>query len=216
MPRPKMYIPPYERDNLDRALRRIGSPSYASYLRSGLWETSRRRLVRTACEDCGSGAGLVLHHMTYARLGEERIEDVCTLCPACHLAAHRAAGRGGTLYPENVMARRAARPAREKKIGALEVSCPACGALPTHHCRLPSGHVRGREHQERTRKLDAQNKGRGARRRARAQRKKARRSKMSVEQQRRIQAVRDSEFPLDALRELDEQMTQALRRDSSV
>jgi hypothetical protein len=213
MPRHKMYVPSYERDNMQRALRRLGFSSYSSYLGSGLWETSRRRLMRTVCENCGSRARLVLHHMTYARLGAERIEDVCTLCSVCHAGAHSAAGRGGTLYPKVVMERRARRPAREKKIGALEVSCPLCRAMPTHHCRLPSGHIRGQEHAERRRKLEAQNQSSSVRRSARKRHKRARASRMSVVQLERISAARDAEFPLDALRELEDQMDESLRRD---
>jgi uncharacterized Zn finger protein (UPF0148 family) len=208
-----MHLPPYERENMTRALRRLGFSSYASYLRSGLWETSRRRLMRSACENCDSRAGLVLHHMTYANLGAERMDEVCTLCSSCHVAVHRAAGRGGTLYPDRVMARRAQRPPREKKIGALEVACPVCGAMPTHRCRLPSGHVRGREHSERRAKADGRSKRIGSRRRSRAKRGKARAARMSVERLDRISAARDAEFPLEALRAIDDELDQALRRD---
>lgn len=215
MAKTRMFVPAYERDNMNRALRRMGFSSYGSYLRSGLWETSRRRLMRTECEGCHSRAGLVLHHMTYAHLGTERAEDVCTLCVGCHRAAHAAAARGGTLYPEAVMAARRGRPPREKQIAALEVSCPVCGALATHHCRLPSGHVRGQEHSERRRKADGRAKRASSHRRSRTKRNKARASRMPVGRLDRIERARESEFPLEALRALDDGMDQAMRRDPS-
>jgi uncharacterized Zn finger protein (UPF0148 family) len=112
-----------------------------------------------------------------------------------------------------VMVRRAKRPPREKRIGALAVSCPTCGALAEHHCRLPSGHVRGQEHSERRAKAEGRAKKISSRRRARTKRGKARASRMSVEQHERISAARDAEFPLDTLRELDDQMSESLRRD---
>lgn len=213
MPRPKMWLPDYERENVSRALRRLGFSSYEGYLGSGLWRTTRRRLMRMQCEVCSSGAGLVLHHMTYANLGAEPARDVCTLCTACHVAVHAGVRRGGTLYPEKVVARRAGRPAREKRISALEVSCPTCGAMPEHHCRLPSGHVRDNEHKDRRRSVDARNKATSSLKRRRRRQKRAEALRMSPERLSRIDAVRESEFPLQALRELDDDMDDALRRD---
>jgi hypothetical protein len=212
--KPRMYVPPYERENMARAIHRLGFSSYGAYINSGLWATARRRLMRRSCEACKAESGLVLHHMTYARLGAESIEDVCTLCRRCHGAAHYAAQRGGTLYPAIVMAARSGRPAREKRISALEVSCPLCGAMPENHCRLPSGRIRPQEHKERRQALDRQRKQRSSARRRRQAKKQSQSVRMPVRRYEAISSARDAEFPLQAMRaELDAQLDQAIRLD---
>ncbi|TMC55570.1 MAG: hypothetical protein E6J20_00240 [Chloroflexi bacterium] len=66
------------------------------YLRSVHWKQYRcawwRAHPLARCAVCGCGHPLDLHHITYARLGEERFTDVVPLCRADHDAVH---GRGG-------------------------------------------------------------------------------------------------------------------------
>jgi len=38
---------------------------------------------------------LEVHHLTYDRLGDERMDDLEVLCPDCHRKAHGAAWPGG-------------------------------------------------------------------------------------------------------------------------
>lgn len=199
MPEPNMFLPNNERKNMIRSLNRLGLRSYDHYLRSDWWLLTRRRLARGRCEVCGSPQRLVLHHMTYANLGREGDSDVCTLCRRCHRDVHRSTLRGGSLYVEEAFRGRSQ--ANKRHVSALEVSCPACGAMPTHHCRLPSGRVRLPEHKERRRKLDDRNKLSKQHRRARAKRARAEALRISIDQLDRVESARSAEFPLQALRD---------------
>lgn len=142
----------------------LGYGSYAAYLGSGLWASTRRRLIRRRCEACGSRAGLVLHHMTYRTLGVETEQDVCTLCGRCHRLAHGRARETGSLYVPEVVQARLGRPLRTRAIGALEVDCPRCGARSGMSCTDSSGDVRGEEHKERRRLDDLRRREQGQRR----------------------------------------------------
>ncbi len=65
---------------------------YADYLRSAAW---RERAVAAKaragwrCALCGdSEARLAAHHVSYARVGSERAEDLTALCAVCHETFH--------------------------------------------------------------------------------------------------------------------------------
>jgi len=65
---------------------------YEEYLTSQHWKDLRERLSAkrgVVCEDCGSTHRVVLHHLTYARLGCERPSDMRFLCAKHHLLAHK-------------------------------------------------------------------------------------------------------------------------------
>jgi 5-methylcytosine-specific restriction endonuclease McrA len=72
-------------------LARLKALPYADYLDSEHWK-ARSNLARERdgrqCRDCGSKQNLNVHHLTYDRLGEERLDDLITLCRGCHLARH--------------------------------------------------------------------------------------------------------------------------------
>lgn len=40
------------------------------------------------CSDCGSTENLEVHHLSYKRLGSERMKDLQVLCAACHRIRH--------------------------------------------------------------------------------------------------------------------------------
>lgn len=40
------------------------------------------------CENCGSYSDPNVHHITYVRLGHERLEDLKVLCQVCHSRWH--------------------------------------------------------------------------------------------------------------------------------
>ncbi len=64
---------------------------YDGYLHSDEWRAKRRRVLRRAggiCERCGRAKAAHVHHLTYARVGRERIEDLVGLCWPCHQAQH--------------------------------------------------------------------------------------------------------------------------------
>jgi len=74
---------------------------YAAYLRSYHGRRLRKQAVERArycCMRCGRtdphrdrkpGTRLQVHHLTYARLGEEHFEDLLVLCNDCHRLQHR-------------------------------------------------------------------------------------------------------------------------------
>lgn len=70
--------------------------AYLLYLRSQAWAAKRAAVLERAgrcCERCPAGSGLFpvdleIHHLTYARLGDEPLEDLQALCRGCHEHAH--------------------------------------------------------------------------------------------------------------------------------
>ena len=67
--------------------------SYEDYLRSPAWRHKRERRLKLdgyTCQQCGKTSmdyRLEVHHLTYERLGHERMEDLLTLCILCHPVA---------------------------------------------------------------------------------------------------------------------------------
>ena len=67
------------------------------YLRSKHWRSIRARALKRdsrRCQTCRRTRRLEVHHLTYERLGEERLEDLVTLCQRCHSTAHQWERRG--------------------------------------------------------------------------------------------------------------------------
>lgn len=66
--------------------------SYDEYLASDWWQRrarAKRYSTGYRCEECGeSDRVLHVHHLTYARLGRERDEDLEVLCESCHRGKH--------------------------------------------------------------------------------------------------------------------------------
>jgi 5-methylcytosine-specific restriction endonuclease McrA len=63
------------------------------YMQSNQWRTKVRQLKwRKVCEVCGSDEKLEAHHNTYARLGNENLEDLNLLCRNCHQEIHNILG----------------------------------------------------------------------------------------------------------------------------
>ena len=66
--------------------------AYDEYLRSDVWQYKRECALSRAgrkCERCGAkyGVALEVHHLTYERFGNERMDDLEVLCKRCHEAA---------------------------------------------------------------------------------------------------------------------------------
>lgn len=60
---------------------------YHQYLRSDRWGLKRLCVLGRAgyrCERCRQYGYLEIHHLTYANLFNEPIEDLLALCPVCH------------------------------------------------------------------------------------------------------------------------------------
>lgn len=75
--------------------------SYEEYLKSKEWNDFKRRFNKSdriiemlkeynhcICEYCGEDKDLILHHLTYKRLGCEEFEDVVLICRNCHSKVH--------------------------------------------------------------------------------------------------------------------------------
>lgn len=83
----------------------MNQAEYQDYLKSEHWQDVRRRycaskLHKGGCYICGSHFNLNLHHKTYTRLGNERLNDLIYLCNPCHERLHKklkvcASGRTG-------------------------------------------------------------------------------------------------------------------------
>jgi len=77
------------------------TPKYLAYIESDAWAKKRQekkeevkiRCGRLLCESCGmpwrDGRGGNVHHNTYLRLGEERLDDLNLLCRDCHALLSR-------------------------------------------------------------------------------------------------------------------------------
>lgn len=69
--------------------------NYQEYIQSEDWKLTARIIKRLAgfqCEMCGiqgNDFSLKAHHLTYARLGHERLSDLQCLCQDCHTKVHR-------------------------------------------------------------------------------------------------------------------------------
>lgn len=90
-------------------LRELGFDSYGAYLRSKHWRGLREDYRSTYGWKCVCGATerLHLHHVSYDRLGSERLTDVVPLCQPCHEVMHELRRAGYALDPALVLSRRA-------------------------------------------------------------------------------------------------------------
>jgi 5-methylcytosine-specific restriction endonuclease McrA len=67
--------------------------AYRKYLKSAHWKRKKAEFKASErwtgkCERCESTKRLQIHHLTYERLGAERLEDLIALCRECHKKAH--------------------------------------------------------------------------------------------------------------------------------
>jgi 5-methylcytosine-specific restriction endonuclease McrA len=83
-----------------RRIHALGFATYADYLASEHWQTTRRRFISSGiwkgkCHGCRRLLeNPEIHHRTYARIGHERLDDLNGLCRDCHIAAHDFEKRG--------------------------------------------------------------------------------------------------------------------------
>jgi hypothetical protein len=68
---------------------------YDAYIQSKAWQQTRQRYLDSGqpidCRVCGKAwfSGMHFHHMTYERLGDERLSDIVPVCENCHTMIHR-------------------------------------------------------------------------------------------------------------------------------
>lgn len=64
---------------------------YQSHLASPEWQELRRKVFRRCkgvCEGCLERPAVEVHHLTYARLGDEMLFDLVGVCSSCHDRIH--------------------------------------------------------------------------------------------------------------------------------
>lgn len=64
---------------------------YRDYIASEGWRKKRQQrldLDGRMCTNCDATTRLEVHHLTYERLGNERMEDLVTMCRECHARHH--------------------------------------------------------------------------------------------------------------------------------
>lgn len=69
----------------------MASKFYEKYLKQKHWRDLRKVKIwasNYACEKCGSGENLEVHHLTYVRIKRELLEDLQVLCGPCHAEEH--------------------------------------------------------------------------------------------------------------------------------
>ncbi|WP_339955475.1 HNH endonuclease [Yoonia sp. 2307UL14-13] len=64
---------------------------YEAYRRTRAWQSKRSKVMRRAnvvCEGCLDAPATVVHHTTYANVGDELLFQLVALCRDCHAKAH--------------------------------------------------------------------------------------------------------------------------------
>lgn len=77
---------------------RSSREAYERYLNSSAWKAKRLDALDAAdhkCNGCGADDALQVHHLTYERLGFERLTDLMVLCEQCHALEHGKSMRAG-------------------------------------------------------------------------------------------------------------------------
>src|SRR5262245_42570727 len=73
----------------------LTNPRYAAYLHSSEWKAKRQAVLERCkgiCERCGKYLVDEVHHLTYAHIFNEPLEDLQGLCKPCHNFLHNASG----------------------------------------------------------------------------------------------------------------------------
>jgi len=64
---------------------------YREYLQSTEWKNLRKLVFKrcnNVCEGCGTAPTRQVHHLTYARIGNEFLFDLVGVCAPCHRRIH--------------------------------------------------------------------------------------------------------------------------------
>ncbi len=64
---------------------------YRDYLKSGLWEYRRLKMLDkyNRCCVCKEKTNLNIHHVRYTSIGNEKAGDLVVLCRKCHYKLHK-------------------------------------------------------------------------------------------------------------------------------
>lgn len=80
-----------ESDEIWSAIPPVDVFQYRDYLQSDEWAERRAYMLDRSdyqCSECGRATELEVHHLTYKRIGNERISDLLVLCRDCHGRRH--------------------------------------------------------------------------------------------------------------------------------
>lgn len=94
----------------------MNKSQYREYLKGEHWKNVKKSFYKVnarKCVECSSTVNLNLHHLTYDRLGKERLSDLVCLCEDCHHKLH-----------ENLKTQK--KSPKKKKRKANKVSCTKC------------------------------------------------------------------------------------------
>lgn len=89
-----MYIRKSSTKWIPYHLNKLGFNSYQEYLNSEHWIELRKKfynskLFNGSCYCCGDDKGKFnLHHKTYKRFGNEKLDDLIAVCEDCHKEIH--------------------------------------------------------------------------------------------------------------------------------
>lgn len=76
----------------------MGKNAYSDYMKSPEWSERKKKYFlnhERKCRACYSKSYIEVHHKTYARLGQERDQDLVALCRRCHRSLHAEQKRTG-------------------------------------------------------------------------------------------------------------------------
>lgn len=66
--------------------------NYKEYLKSEYWKNIREQVYERdgyKCRICNSSKDICVHHRTYEFVGNEKLEELITLCKNCHYSFHK-------------------------------------------------------------------------------------------------------------------------------
>lgn len=69
-----------------------GEINFSQYLTTDEWKAKRAARLKLddwTCQRCGKAMNLNVHHISYAQIPYEPLEDLITLCKQCHRAVHK-------------------------------------------------------------------------------------------------------------------------------
>ena len=84
---------PLHAEAREHHLKRLHLSTYQDYVQSSHWKSFRltyiNSLISPECElTFCKNIGVILHHRSYANMGNEQFEDVALVCESCHYKIH--------------------------------------------------------------------------------------------------------------------------------
>lgn len=103
---------------MPRTPKKPSGAEYYAYLNDPVWKAVRVKRLKLdgfKCEKCGSTEVLQVHHRTYQNWGgQEKMEDLITLCKKCHMLLHKLLDDRPLVSVENMTRRFMGEPIRKR------------------------------------------------------------------------------------------------------